>query len=1566
MTLRAHEVRKIFEAHGTDETEAPRGQRAITKEDLVNIPEIIQSPDSITMSEEMILGKPVIEFRKELNGKTTVISYVSRKHNDLTVQTMYSGKNKGSLATAPSGMTPSRITSETLSGTASSNNIIPQDDELFNERYSLDEIDAEIAAEERAAAEAEDDMSLKLPGIETTETEQIRERMQEELDINAREQMPESPIPEGVSVDDYFAQKSAEAAERRDARLRNIPKEEFKGSPALEKLDIKIDGSVVNYDRTEQMLSRAKAVKNINRMIVKAERRMKPTPGERKYAAGIAAGYYDMSDIPANMDEDKVMDLAELQMNKRALGRDMLQQQRININRNLDMKMQQLFKDSDEYKVSKALVLNYRTPQRNMLKIFGDEQGQKINREVFDPVARNEAERYRFMSKQLDEVRAFEGKDGKKKKLTKKERALTQMVMEGRAVAEMAASMEISGMIEAAAENIKNGEGLSDTGREFNLSHDETKLAEKLARWLETQEMLASDDVDEMRIDNAAKKYAELYNEYYDAINDMLVTHGYEPIGFIRGYAPHIQPEDKQNALTRALKGMGADVSKLPASIAGQTANLKPNKRWNPHFLNRVTDRTDYDIAAGFQRYIEYMSDVVYHIDDIMRVRAVSRHFRTTYAPEEIRENISWARELRYAPAETKAMMLQEAGKLPTLNIGDMQNMDAATMDYIDAMMEEYIGEQIENIQQVTKYSDFVSYVDNYANILAGKQSMADRGWEYSYGRGVLNTGNRLIGKWAVAQVAGNLSSALNQTAQLPMIITEKGAGNVLRAAYDIMSGKVRRAGFSEESDFLVGKKGVKPIVNTTAEMITEKLFTPLELMDRLTATLAVRSAYIEAVNAGKSHAEAVKTADKYGTDVMGSRMKGSKPMAFHSKNPLSQMINTFQIEALNSWEHISQDLPKDFADIEKEHGKGKAAFAWAKVIIGYLLSAFALNRIIEETSGGTPAPFDILGLSANFIASGVGLSTNDWLSMIIDNAWESLFGSRLFETERIGEDREFDTGAALEDTWYNISNDIPFLRNISGIMGWGDQTLPFPNIAGGIEDIAGAVTAEEFSGLELTESLVNFAGQFVPGGRQLGKTYQGIKTMAQGGRMYGYGDKERLQYPVENTAGNWLAAALFGNAGLTETNEFYASGLSGLSANQTRLYKEMVEAGTPQMTLYDTIQEVRQAEDSRGKRDAIEAADLTDEEKATLYSGLISDSRDGEFSAMMADGMSWSDIMSAYNRYAELNADEELNATQKATELMRWAGEQDYSTEQKQLVTDEFVFYSVVPAEAGRYSSFTDAGLSGEAAYELTEIFSELQPAAGKENVTDQQRYEAIVASDLTQSEKMTALRAVMKEDSKAYEKLEAAVDSGLSLEDYVDIRQKDNVLQKYLDFTEAGAGSEASLAMAKSIGELEPEEEGKQVSDLQRYRAVVDSGASERDQLAAMSVLMDESQYYRVEISYDYGITPTQYVTAKERMEAIDSNSSIDQSEARQAIEMMLGLTAAQKAVLWQVTNKSWKPANNPFSTSVGATIYNMLQSWTASDEEIPKLTLPGLESLDVDDDDDYEIPRLVLPGL
>lgn len=1042
------------------------------------------------------------------------------------------------------------------------------------------------------------------------------------------------------NVDDYFAAMRQRAEAERKKRMRNVPKEEFEGTEALQDLGIKIENSAGLYQNVEQMIENDKAAKKIQREIRRAEKRLSVTPKEKSYAAGIAAGIYDADDIPSRMNASKVMELADYYTAEQAMKSDTIPMQRQDISQNLRAQAAELFKDtgndSFEKKYEKALfspkgglALYHRTPQRSMRAIFGWEQGQKINEAIFEPVYVNEQERKRFVNRMHDEVRRFEDKNGKQTALTEKERALTQLVIEGKAVAELVAASDMKEQLIHAAENLKAGGEMADVSQEFGLHDKEARdLARRYADWLQTQEDLTGTDVDQTKVEHAVEAYRTLYDKFYKAINHFLVAHGYEPIGFIKGYAPHFQPEAESGKLEKALKSIGVDLGaeagSLPASIAGLTKAFKPNKRYNPFFQHRAGKSTEYDVEKGFEKYVDYLSDVLYHTDDIMRVRAAVKYFREEYGPDEISAEISRAESLRFAPKEAKESFLKSAGLLT--NTSDLSYAD------LSAKMEEYVEGLFDSIKKTSKYSDLTVWLDDYANKLAGKQLFSDRDMEREVGRTSLNVGRKLNKMFARANVAGNLSSSLNQTAQLPMIAGEIGPKYVIKAVNDIIAGKTK-GDFADQSDFLTEKNGIDYLTSDKGSKITSALFWPLERMDYLISSIAVRGKYRKELDAGRSPKEAMKAADRWARDIMGTRSKGAAPLTFQSKNLIAQMVNMFQVEALNSWEHVTQDLfGPGLKEAEAKLGKEEAAKRLAGIIVATLLGAFLLNRVAEEGYGGTPAQFDVIGLLVGFLASGNGLSTNEQIATWIDDAWESGTGERLFGTDANAGNDEFDVGAATEDTLYNVSNDIPYLRNAAGLLGLGDQTLPMPDIYGTVTGTAKAIKSNGPFSEEVMRQLMGLAGDTLPGGRQAEKTYQGIETLLKGGYYKGSGEDERLQYPVSDDFWNVVQATMFGRNALSETRDFYAAGGKGLSAAQTRLYKQLVDMGADNETVYDAIlawkkidgnEDLSKAERETARFELVQSLPLTSEERELLHNTLSgSDTKYSAADAAKAQGI--------------------------------------------------------------------------------------------------------------------------------------------------------------------------------------------------------------------------------------------------------------------------------------------------------------------------------------------------------
>ena len=134
ISLKNDDVRKVYKDHGTEETEVPRGQVPITEEDFTLIPLIINEPDNIELRGTSEQGKPAIAFEKNINGNRVVVTYVSDKHKNLELQTMYKFKNDKKIdsSTALYEKTPRLNTSEMDSSTNLINNIIPTSQNYVN------------------------------------------------------------------------------------------------------------------------------------------------------------------------------------------------------------------------------------------------------------------------------------------------------------------------------------------------------------------------------------------------------------------------------------------------------------------------------------------------------------------------------------------------------------------------------------------------------------------------------------------------------------------------------------------------------------------------------------------------------------------------------------------------------------------------------------------------------------------------------------------------------------------------------------------------------------------------------------------------------------------------------------------------------------------------------------------------------------------------------------------------------------------------------------------------------------------------------------------------------------------------------------------------------------------------------------------------------------------------------------------------------------------------------------------------------------------------------------------
>ncbi len=151
-SLSSDEILKINKDHGNQAKEELRGQRAVTVQDFLKLPLIIQNADTIVLSSKLYNGKPVISFIQNSNEKITVSAVVSDKRMDLFIQTAFINTKKGNLAT-PTADQATVNTPEASSGTVS-NTIIRNTGE--NVKHSIGLAKDAVFEPEKVAGELTD------------------------------------------------------------------------------------------------------------------------------------------------------------------------------------------------------------------------------------------------------------------------------------------------------------------------------------------------------------------------------------------------------------------------------------------------------------------------------------------------------------------------------------------------------------------------------------------------------------------------------------------------------------------------------------------------------------------------------------------------------------------------------------------------------------------------------------------------------------------------------------------------------------------------------------------------------------------------------------------------------------------------------------------------------------------------------------------------------------------------------------------------------------------------------------------------------------------------------------------------------------------------------------------------------------------------------------------------------------------------------------------------------------------------------------------------------------------
>ena len=804
--------------------------------------------------------------------------------------------------------------------------------------------------------------------------------------------------------------------------------------------------------------------------------------------------------------------------------------------------------------VDKTIGIQYQreTMERNIRDIarkgkVSDEKANEFINKYFWPVHENESKRKNYLVEQQDRIR---------------ELGLDRQVRKGNLVSESYA-VQWLGEAEFNRDYLKQHPRVEQRG---GMKVDEWNAA---IQEFEKQNL----NLDLGKVRAAVKIFHEVYDKLFQDMNRVRIENGYEPVNYLQGYFPHFQENEEGGSILQKFAraaGIEGDVSPLPATINGLTANFKPGIRYMANIQNRLGYATAYDALQGFDRYIEVATDVIFHTADIQRLRALATQIRYRASDEGLKQRID-------------AIMMN-----PFLNPDEA-------------------NEQVTNLTKEGRYglSNFVDELDEYTNLLAGKKSRLDRGMEKLMGRKFYNVMKKFESRVGANMVAANVGSALTNFIPITQAWSQVSTADVLRGMWDTLKNYKAADGLDAASTFINNRSGYGRLAMSTMDKVSAGAGWMMESIDTFTTGSVVRARYYQNLRRGMSETSAMQEADQFASGVMADRSKGSTPTLYSARNPLVKLFTQFQLEVNNELSWIFKDMAQE------ERKKGVAALA--KAMFKFLIGAWIYNEFYESIVGRRAAldPLDIIN---DTVGDFTGYQLPNTVQAAVSGKWD-------FTKEKPG------TYQAIKNLEGNIISEFPGTQALT-ILGV-DEALgldidsgriavasAIPNL-GNIEkallakneDMAPAKKAQTI-GNELLKPGLYLATPF--GGGQIRKAYQGATAAARGG-SYSVDNEGRdiLQYPVYNgnaadRAKSWAQALLFGKTATEEAQSWVESGFKSLSAKETAAYQGMTEGGEDQRETYAFIQAARKLEKNYDKMMLLKAYDISDEAKAEYYCQVL------------------------------------------------------------------------------------------------------------------------------------------------------------------------------------------------------------------------------------------------------------------------------------------------------------------------------------------------------------------------
>lgn len=592
------------------------------------------------------------------------------------------------------------------------------------------------------------------------------------------------------------------------------------------------------------------------------------------------------------------------------------------------------------------------------------------------------------------------------------------------------------------------------------------------------------------RIRNLATdpRIRKIYDETLKAINESRARNAYPEIPKLDNYFLHFRAMgDTFSKLGLPFNPNDIRAKDLPTDLNGVTADLKPGQPYFASAQHRTGKRTSFDLLGGLEMYLNSAKNQIYHIDDIQNLRAFRNYIADMYG-------------------------------------------QANGLEGLDDLGE---AEQQERLAQVygAHLSTFAKFLNEEANVIAGKTALIDRGLEGIIGRRgmtFLDSLNRQVG---ANMVGGNISSALTNFIAPIQAFAKTNKLAFIKAMAQFSSNKVasifgKGDGFADQSPVMVRRNGIERFHRTLWQKMSDPGYLMMRAVDEVSTELIARAKYNEYTAKGMSAEQAHIEADKWTSRLMGDRSLGQQPQLYNSK--MLGIVTKFQLEVRNQLDSQFYDTIQETkaSNEDIKNGIARNARTAAQVTSTFVQLAVLqhiFGKAFESMAGYNPA-FDII--SAIVKAAGFDDEEEDE-DTILDNLGQGLM---------------------------ELVEDLPYSSLMTGGRIPMASALPIKELFTGKDQYG-----NEKSRLETLSEAAPY--YLMPGGYgQVKKTLGGMDMFSDEHPIAGsYTDSGNLRFPVADTPLNRVQAGLFGQWASGNARDYFDGERSALNPSQTQ---EFIDSG--------------------------------------------------------------------------------------------------------------------------------------------------------------------------------------------------------------------------------------------------------------------------------------------------------------------------------------------------------------------------------------------------------------------